>query len=544
MNSNLLLKVLLVDDEPYIRQGLAAMIDWEAEGCCISGEASDGNSAMYLLQKQEFHIVISDIRMPGMDGIEFITRVKERKLDLPGFIFLSGFYDYSYARSAIQYGCSDYILKPVNKTELLDAIRRIQERYFRETGREKKKLDYEKAYLDTHLTSIIMGKYDSVNINYVRERMRLSDEITYIHCEIALGDRAFVALPADKKRGQQRRLFGLAGMLLKKYANHVLYDLTRNSDSYDIGIIYCSSMGKEKGLTQEGWMNWLLKELKERMGYVIIGCAGSKVSDISSVSDSYRDAMLIRSLRYYKRADMKYSRFDKNQFISGYQREDEIKKQIDSLIHSIEINDKAKLKAYSGGIYRALTDQGVAVEAINHDIQYLMHQLLGLAYNQDAEMDQDEIIQYVRDAIFRLKMNKGNELKFQQFTEEYSDYLVHLRQNTSKGTMHLIEAEIEEKYAENISLKYLGEKYYINSAYLGQVFKKQYGCSFKDYLNQVRIRKAAQMILRTDLRVYEIALEVGYKNIEYFVNKFEEVYEMTPSRFRKRGMQSNPVSLK
>ncbi len=532
-------KVLLVDDEPYIRKGLAALIDWEAEGCYIAGEASDGNSAIRMMLQQEFHIVISDIRMPGMDGIELISSVKERKLSEARFIFLSGFYDFSYAKSAIQYGCCDYIIKPVNKNELQEAIRRIQEDYHREAGSEQKKRDYEKAYLDSHLTSILWGKYDSVNLRYVQDKMLLSDEIIYIHCEISLSDKSFLALSVDKRRDQQRRLYHLTSMLLKNYANHVVYDITKNTESYDIGIVYCPNMARERGLSQEEWMNWLMKELKDRMGYDVINCIGSKVNGICSLADSYRDAVLIRSLRYYKKGDLKYSRHEKGHNMSKCQREDDIRRQMDSLIHSIEINDKVKIITYSGLVYQGLTDRHIAVETVNHDIQYLMYRLVGLAYSQDSDIEQEEIIQYVREAILKLKMNHGNELKFQQFAEEYSDYLTHLRQNTAKGTMNLIEAEIEERYAENLSLKYLGEKYYINSAYLGQVFKRQYGCSFKDYLNKVRIRKAAQMMLRTNMKVYEIALEVGYKNIEYFVNKFEEIYEMTPTRFRKKSMQNN-----
>lgn len=80
----------------------------------------------------------------------------------------------------------------------------------------------------------------------------------------------------------------------------------------------------------------------------------------------------------------------------------------------------------------------------------------------------------------------------------------------------------------------MGEKYFINSAYLGQLFKKKYGCGFKEYVNGVRLRKAAEMLLRTDEKVYIIAEKVGYKNLEYFINKFESVYGITPSRFRKK----------
>jgi two-component system response regulator YesN len=541
-NSIPLLKVLLVDDEPYICKGVAALIDWEAEGCFIAGEASNGHSAIRLLHEQEYDIIITDIRMPEMDGIEFITKVKEKNLSKARVIFLSGFYDFQYAKTAIQCGCCDYMIKPISKDELIKAIRRIHDEYQKEAGSEKRKRDYEKAYLVTQLTAIIWGKYDSMNLKYVQERILFSDEISYIHCEISINDERFIALSSDKKREQQRRLYNIASMLLKRYANHVINGITKSTECYDIGILFCSFIAKERGLSQEEWLGWFIKELKDRMGYEIIACAGSKVNGIASLADSYKEAMLFRSLCYYKRGDLKCFRHDKKEHVHKYHREEDFRKRMENLIHAIEINDKSKIKIDAKEIFRGLTDKHIAAETINHDIQYLMYRLVGLVYNQDTEIDQEEIIQFVRDAIIRIRTSNGNELKFTRFSEEYSDYITNLRQNTARGIMHLIEAEIDEKYAENISLKCLGEKYYINSAYLGQVFKKQYGCSFKDYLNKVRIRKAAEMILRTNMKVYEVAIEVGYKNIEYFVNRFEEVYEVTPTRFRKRNLQNSSVT--
>jgi two-component system response regulator YesN len=151
-------------------------------------------------------------------------------------------------------------------------------------------------------------------------------------------------------------------------------------------------------------------------------------------------------------------------------------------------------------------------------------------------------MQYIRETVFASKTYHENELKFQQFAVEYSDYLAQLRQISAKGTLDKIENEIEENYADNISLKSLGEKYYINSAYLGQVFKKQHGCAFKDFLNNVRLHKAAEIILHTDKKVYEIAADVGYKNQEYFINKFEDAYGVTPTRFRKRNCQKSSIT--
>lgn len=536
-----LLKVLLVDDEPFIRKGLIALIDWESEGYYIAGEASNGANAIALLKQNEYDLIISDIRMTVMDGIEFITYVRNNNISNAKFIFLSGFYDFQYAKTAIKFGCCDYILKPIQEEELLTVLRRIKDEYQKEYGKEKNRKDYEKAYLDRNLLAIIWGKYDSDNIKYVKEKMLFSNEMAYVHCEVSLNDEKFLTLSENDRRGQQRKLYNYAKLLLKDYADHIVYDITNYTVCYDIGIIYCTYMAQDRGLTQEEWLNWLLKELSERVGYAVEACMGSKVNGINMISDSFREAVMIRSFRFYKKHDNKTAGMCKKELELKNSNEEYFKKQLDELIHDIEINDKLKIKTDTKALYASMMSKGNDPGVISRSIYYLLYRLLGFAYNQDSDINHEGIMQYIRETVFSTKFNNGNELKLQKFAEEYSDYLIQLRQNTAKGMIGQIEDDIEENYAENISLKSLGEKYCINSAYLGQIFKKQYGCAFKDYLNNVRIRKAAQMMLRTDKKVYEIAGDTGYKNLEYFINRFEEVYGVTPSRFRKRYLQNHCV---
>lgn len=101
----------------------------------------------------------------------------------------------------------------------------------------------------------------------------------------------------------------------------------------------------------------------------------------------------------------------------------------------------------------------------------------------------------------------------------------------------MVEKEVRDNYATNITLKSLSEKYYVNSAYLGQLFRKKYGQSFKDYLNNYRMERAAELLLRTDKKIIQIAEEVGYHDMDYFVNRFIQVKGCTPASFR-RQMQS------
>ncbi len=531
-----LLNVLLVDDEPFIRKGLNALIDWEAEGYRIAGEASNGRNAIQKLNEQEYDLILSDIKMPEMDGIDFIAYVKNNKISSARFVFLSGFYDFRYAKTGIQYGCCDYILKPIQKDELLTSLRRIMEEYRREAGREKDKKVYEKAFLDRNLMALIWGKYDAVNLNYVQNKMELTENVAYLHLEISLRDERFILLSDDKKREQQRKLYHYAGLLLKDRADHIIFDVTKNMECYDIGIIYCDSFGEDRNMSQKDWTLWLVMELTERIGYTIAACFGSKVNGICAISDSYREANMMRLFRLSRKNLNNIAITNrKKESVKGFQQ-DFLRKELDDLIHFIEIGDHSEISKKVKIIYDRMIDPQTDSEAVGLNIQYLLHRLLGLAYELDANINQDEIMQYMKDAVFSSDKIHGNELKFLHFVEEYADYLKQLRQNTAKGTINQIEAEIENNYAKNLSLKSLGEKYYINSAYLGQIFKKNYGCNFKDYLNNVRIRKAAEIMLRTNKKIYEIAEDVGYRNIEYFINKFEDIYGMTPSRFRKRNL--------
>jgi two-component system response regulator YesN len=103
------------------------------------------------------------------------------------------------------------------------------------------------------------------------------------------------------------------------------------------------------------------------------------------------------------------------------------------------------------------------------------------------------------------------------------------------GVLAQVEAYITEHYMESISLKLLGEQFYMNSAYLGQIFKKHYAKSFSDYLNEIRIEEASRLLRRTDYRVYEIATMVGYRDSDYFINRFEKIRGETPAQYRKRA---------
>ncbi len=121
-----MLKVLLVDDEPFILQGLKILVDWNEEGFEIAGTASDGQEALDFLQLNQVDLIITDIKMPGMGGLELLEKIRKEKLSEAYFVILSGYAEFSYAQKAMQYECSNYMLKPIEKEQLMKILQSVR----------------------------------------------------------------------------------------------------------------------------------------------------------------------------------------------------------------------------------------------------------------------------------------------------------------------------------------------------------------------------------------------------------------------------------
>ena len=119
-----MLRVLLVDDEPFILQGIKMLIDWEQEGFEIAGMAANGKEAIAFLEQEEVDLIIADIRMPEMTGLELLETIKREKLSNAYFVILSGYADFEYARRAMQNECTEYLLKPIDREMLLKFVER------------------------------------------------------------------------------------------------------------------------------------------------------------------------------------------------------------------------------------------------------------------------------------------------------------------------------------------------------------------------------------------------------------------------------------
>ena len=521
-----MLKVFLVDDEQVILEGLSMMIDWEQEGLKIVGTASDGMEAFQMIRELSPDIVITDIKMPRMTGLELLERVRERGDSHTCFIVLTGFDDFSYARRALKLEAIDYLLKPVEKKELLSALKKASA-VCEEINRSKKTdNELQKEVLFHNIISLINGKSDNTSINNVKQFLGKLTGVRYISIELGESQERVANATVDEKRRMQKQMYSVC-LDYAKDEYRVLFDVSLRGSSYDVGFIYSDEL-LEKDDSEQEYFSRFRKMLEERLGFPVVFIPGRKVESLADLSISCKSVAMADSLREwgnYRDADeAKLAGF----INSGLAID---KKDVDELVRSVARNRKDDIIRQAASLVDSF--QGMENRFISMIIDYLIFGLIGTAKELDSQIDQEEVLRYISDSVYEEIELKSDSENLSRILVDYAEYLDELRSSNSAGIIKNIEDDIRENYRENLTLKELGAKYYINASYLGQLFKAKYGTTFKSFLHRIRIEKAEELLINTDMKMYNIAEAVGYKDTDYFIDHFIAEKGCTPSKFRK-----------
>lgn len=532
-----MLKVMLVDDEPYILQGLQVLINWESGGFEITKLCSNGKEALKYLKENDVDLVISDIKMPEMSGLELLETVKQEKISNAEFVLLTGYDDFAYTQKAIRNGCIDYILKPVEEEELISVLRKVtninKESIILRKDREK----MEDAYLARIIRHLIRGKFNDEDIDYANKHLQLLGNMRFIYIELVHSEIEDEDSDSDEydMSAAQKQLFNACKEVLKEYANHFTLDISFDEDNYNVGFLFCDNMAALRDTSEKEFLESFVKKIETIIINPIRMFCGEAVPDISSLSKSFDSCRRLKSISGFHNKKKIYFYEDTQ---TGHASIILCKNTIDEIIGSIIKNDTQMIEQGIDKLHEELHGKEGTNRTFDLNINYLLFQLIHLACELDDSVNQEEIIQYISEQTSEGVFVRGSHQHLKKFALEYAAYLSELRKSISHGILASVEAEVRENYADNISLKSLGDKYHINSSYLGQVFSKKYGMSFKNYLTNYRIKEAARQIINTDKKINRIAEDVGYKDSDYFIRKFIEIMGCTPSKYRKTNRES------
>ena len=523
-------RVIIVDDEPLIRKGLRATIEWDELGLELSGEASNGSEAWEQILVIKPQIVITDIKMPVMDGLELIRKLRESGSNIK-VIILSGYSDYMFLKEAITHGVESYLLKPIDNDELISILKSTIKSIEDEIVSKLQQREGVLALTNNTLNRLVTN---SIGLQEYKEKCSLMN--------IALEGSKFVAATAMiEDGGSGTELDGDNSLRLFAVFNICEEIIGRN----DLGLVFISSNGEIVFLLSDGKngladslldsiFTEILNSVRQYLKLSVFIGVGLRVEAIEELYKSYDAALKCLDYRIAVKDDavIKYAEID-----SGKISLQNIKIDFELLENFIRLEEKEKLLKYIDKCFEELSRQEKL--SIDH-IRSFVLQIVIYAIKAVGETGRDAA-RVAESLDFRyselLGFKKLGEFKawLETFSERVIDFLA---LNVNKKISIAVKSTLDyvnEHYFEDISLKLVADKIYMNASYLGQVFKKEMGESFTDYVNNYRIQRAKELLTTTNLKVYEISEKVGFADSHYFIKIFKKHTGVNPSDIKKIG---------
>lgn len=498
-----MLKMILADDEPVITRGIRKLVDWERLGISIVGEYESGSSAMEGILAQKPDVALLDISMPGMNGIEILKSIRRLELSVK-VIFISGFQDFEYAKNAITYGAVDYLLKPVIREELLRAVEKAVTYLSGEKMLSESEAD-EAAAAKEHRQTVLL------------------EQTTYLPVLTEI-------LFDGSESAQERKLIRFSvNSFLEEYLAEKELGILFSKNDHIVMVLKGMETDHSKAVLTEIW-----QELGAAAGKAIGLVAGRIVDSMERIPEEYESCLEL--CRYFFFADqMQIPVLTVGEDVfSRRAGEEELAAARGKLMDAIVAQDgEAFSKAFENFSRVVCLSCGGRKEDAGYyfcsTVRMVEEKVCGMNL-EGRNPDMGALLEQGRRCLSFSEMKDV----FREYLEGYPALLKKTMASNEKKDILLAKEYIENHYRENLTLEILSDVVHMNPYYFSSYFKKNAGENFKDYVNRVRIQKAVGLLLSTDMKSYEIASEVGFRDVRSFTEAFSRAYGETPSSYRKR----------
>lgn len=501
-------KVFIVDDEPFILSGLQDILDWESLGLTIAGQAENGQEALDKLRETPADILITDISMPVMTGLELIRAAQEFRPEMK-VVVLSGYDEFMYVKEGLALGIENYLLKPINLEEFQSTLATLVEKL------NVSRLDTEWS---EYTNSVLK---DNVLLRWMRKQIdpeELSERLNLLGLSVS---RRYVEVALVQAEPSTEAFRKDAAALVSTYPSFCMF---WDSDN-DLVLIH--NFEDEVNGAME--MTSLLQEVISicSSGQRLSIAVGAIVEDaVNQAPASYEQAKQAQEfLEIHPERSMIY-----------YEQLKDRKEDLEATLPAdwseysklIMSKNLAALTEKFGQYFSAACMEGLTPELLQEiSLEWILYYRM-LIKEIRSEMERSFIAQGLT-AIYRANSLPTLSAAVQQTAESIIELLD--RELRSPVVTQVLNY-IEKSYSEDLSLKQLGFMFNIHPVYLGQLFHKTTGESFAEYMNRYRIEKAKEQLRSTNRKVQEIARSVGYWEMGYFYKQFKKHVGISPTEFK------------
>ncbi|PFN98102.1 DNA-binding response regulator [Bacillus sp. AFS076308] len=520
--------VLIVDDEPLIRDGLKSLIPWSDHGFQVVDTAVDGYDALEKLKKHSIDLMIIDIRMPGMDGIQLIEAIRMTNSNIH-FIILSGYADFDYAQKAIRFNVTGYLLKPIDEDELIEILGPLKAKM----DKTKEIIQLQSHNLSFHKDNLLKGL---LNTEDATEHLDVQSKVE----QLKLDWKKFTLVLIKERNSTKPEATPLNSLKEKLETTFEPQKGMVFSTEHYLGILL-----KESVKTEESQKNL----------YETISKTANKISIIISISEEFSNIYEVKHAFHETKSLLDQQFFYKENCILKKDSEVFIKGNQPT---SIEIlHNDFPLQDYSEKIYYAIDIANI--EALSERILEAAQVMVNLHFTE--EEIKKRFIQLVTNLLSKCSVAKTglqrvitevsinvvdiqNQPNFQSLIGYINKIFKEIIGNLDVGDQTVqikkLVDFIHRNYHQNLKLDTLADLFNYNSAYLGKLFKNYTGNYFNTYLDIVRMENA-KALLSQGYKVYQVAEQVGYTNVDYFHNKFKKYIGMSPTTYRKKEKTENAL---
>lgn len=530
------LNVLVVEDEEYVRKSIVYKVDWESLGFNPVKEAENAYQALEIIAKEDIDLIITDIKMPGMNGLELIEKVKE-EYDNKRFVIVSGYSEFEYAKKALLYNVSEYILKPVKGAELERILSRIMMEILEEKDDALYRENIEKSHKEN--TELIKNYY---LIKLLQQEPGKEELELYLKkLSPDFGNKRFVVSilrvilshTTDKKEGGAKNNTGnIIKRLGEIYADEHIRIYNNLKYSYEWIII--DNYKKEEDSRLKSKHQAAIKSINDEFGINCIIGVGTEVKVLENLGESYAKAEFAVKEAILKGINK----------IIDYQPHENVLN-----LNWLNVNQEEVIVKYLDNMNTAGLKEHVKVtfeglshwEQINHKTYFNLALDLFVTLKKYIQRNSDIVTKSNEfEPEFLNDLTKCSTLdgviRWCETCINWFESLMSENYNKSgKELVISIRQYIINNYGSDISLNYIADKYSISPNHLCKLFKLYTNETFKAFITKIRMEKAIELIINSEFKLSSISELVGYEDPKYFSKVFKSYFGFPPSQFKENS---------
>ena len=528
-----MIKTIVVDDEIWVIKLIRNIVNWDELGYCIVGDADNCEDALKLIEKEKPQLLLTDIRIPGNDGLYLIRMAKEKVPDI-NVIVVSGYGEFEYAKAALNYGAYSYLLKPVDRDELSDILSKLRDKILNEEEGKAERQERIRRDCEARRQRLLQDIAEGALENNVNLR-----DINAKYCTGFCEDKyAVLAVEpifagngqenAEARESLEKELYNSVDERLLSFCGDLVK--TRVSDGILMLINYNGKNAKRVGEKIKETYKILSSGQAEPAGYrLIIGKSGEK-KRICDLREACTEASEAKKFRIYT----------KNAGILQYT--DEYKKVPHHEI--MTAGDEKRLRRITeicktSEVQKILEEILMPAKCLNPEdvfsIAKLALDIMFQAWRPQIELIEESGMR--QDAVEK-RINNSQSIEqiistLSGTVEQVRQLTLEMQRSQPERITARVKSYIQKHYMEKLTLEAICGSLYLSPQYVCSVFKQQEGITILDYITDYRIAVAKELLLNNRYQINDVMLMVGYNDAKYFVKVFRKKTGVTPSEYRK-----------